>query len=136
VVQPAPVQWVPSAAPPAQTLPTPTPVSYSKSLLPSSRESDITMYLQQLQNVDHKQRVEAATQLGRLRANNCIDPLVNCLKNDRSPAVREACARALGQIGGSKSLDGLQQAAHADSDSDVRHSASLAADIIRAQYQR
>ena len=71
-------------------------------------------------------------QLGRGRAAQAVDPLAATLAGDRSPVVREAAARALGLIGSSAALPALQQAASADPDHDVRHSAGFAIDVIQS----
>jgi HEAT repeat protein len=88
--------------------------------------------MQQLQSPDPNERVQAATQLGQLKAVEAIGQLGATLSNDRSPAVRDAAARALGVIGSQEALAALQRAAQADEDRDVRRSASFAAEIIRA----
>jgi HEAT repeat protein len=77
--------------------------------------------------------MESALQLGRLRASDAVDPLAATLAGDRSPQVREAAARALALIGSSKGLPALEQAARADADPTVRHSAEFSIDVIRTR---
>lgn len=69
--------------------------------------------------------------LGRIRATQAVEPLTATLAGDRSPAVREAAARALGLIGSPKGLTALKRAVVADNDRDVRHSCQFAIDVIQ-----
>jgi hypothetical protein len=138
-VQPAPVYVQPAqpvyqAAPaPASAYP-PAPVTaYSPG---STREGDIQRYTQGLQHTDPRERAEAAVQLGRLRAASAVPSLSALLTNDRSPAVRDAAARALGLVGSADALSALQRAAQADDDRDVRRDASYAAEVIRTSLQK
>jgi HEAT repeat protein len=101
-----------------------------------SRARDIDGYLHALNAPDEKQRIEAMMQLGRLRAEQSVDVLSGMLSNDRSPAVREAAARALGLVGSPRALNALQHAAQSDDESTVRNSASYAADVIRSRMPR
>jgi hypothetical protein len=57
-------------------------------------------------------------------------------ERDRSSQVRETAARALGLIGSARALTALQNAALADNDREVRHSAQYAAEVIRASLRR
>jgi HEAT repeat protein len=74
--------------------------------------------------------------LGRLKAERAVDPLAATLAGDRSPAVRDAAARALGLVGSPRGLTALKYAAQADSDRDVRHSAQFAVEIIQSRMKR
>jgi len=58
------------------------------------------------------------------------------LASDRSPAVRDSAARALGLIGSRASLAALDRAAQSDDDRDVRRSAQFAAEVIRTDRGR
>jgi hypothetical protein len=137
VVQPA------YAPPPAQApapLPAPTPVSTPDTLrtpdvmtaaASGTAPADIDSCLRQLRDGDEQERADALVQLGRLRAQRAIGPMVKALNSDASAKVREAAARGLGLIGSSTALGALQYAAQADSDPEVRHSAGFAAETIR-----
>ncbi len=100
----------------------------------ATREGDVARYQQQLQHPDPRERTEAATQLGRLRAASAVPALSAALTNDRSPAVRDAAARGLGLVGSADALSALQKAAQVDEDRDVRRDASYAAEVIRASF--
>ena len=50
-------------------------------------------------SADQRTRSDSVAKLGKLRSTRAIDPLAATLSGDRSPAVREAAARALGLIG-------------------------------------
>ena len=65
-----------------------------------------------------------------------MNPIARALREDGSPVVREAAARALGLIALPASLSALQNAAQADEDRDVRRSAAFAADVIRSNMRR
>jgi len=138
-VQPAPV-YVQPVQPAYQAAPAPTsaypPAPVTAYSPGSTREDDIQRYTQGLQHTDPRQRAEAAVQLGRLRATGAVPSLTAMLTNDRSPAVRDAAARALGLIGSADALSALQRAAQVDDDRDVRRDASYAAEIIRTSLQK
>ena len=141
VVAPAPAPVYAAPAPAAVPAPAPTPAlapvpSVTRAQSPSTRSPDIDRYLQQLQSPEPRERSEAATRLGQLKAVDAVGQLGAALSNDRSPAVRDAAARALGVIGSQEALAALQRAAQADEDRDVRRSASYAAEIIRASLNR
>jgi HEAT repeat protein len=105
---------------------------------PASRggEADIDACIQQLRSTQDQARAEALVQLGRLKAERATGPMIKALNDDPAPAVREAAARGLGLIGSRAALPALQRAALQDSDREVRHSASFAADVIRASLPR
>lgn len=92
--------------------------------------------LQQLSSPRERDRIDAASTLGRNRVARAVGPLSKALANDASPRVREAAARALGLIGQPAALNALQNAAQADDDRDVRHSAQFAAEVIQANLGR
>src|SRR5262249_5224114 len=137
VLQPAPVvvQSSPAPAPapaPEQLRPTPTPVP-APTLAPITataepRPEQVDQYLRQMSSADEHVRAGAMVQLGRMKAQRAVEPISQALANDRSPAAREAAARALGLIGSPASLAALQRAAQADDDREVRHSAQFAAE--------
>ena len=83
-----------------------------------------------------EQVLDAAMELGRMRADRAVEPLCTLVSTDRSPLVREAAARALGLIGSQRALNALQQAAQADNDRDVRRSAQFSAEVIRTNLRR
>jgi HEAT repeat protein len=99
-------------------------------------EAEIDACIQQLRSSQDQTRAEALVQLGRLKAERATGPMVKALNDDPTPAVREAAARGLGLIGARSALPALQRAALQDSDRDVRHSASFAADVIRGSMPR
>jgi HEAT repeat protein len=72
-------------------------------------------------------------QLGRLRAQRAIDPLAATLAGDKSAAVRDAAARALGLIGSPKALPALRRAAQLDADKDVRRSAQFSVEVVQVR---
>ena len=55
-------------------------------------------------------RLEAATSLGKIASPDTIDALSDCLLADKTPAIRAACAHALGKIGDAKGLEPLEKA--------------------------
>jgi HEAT repeat protein len=102
---------------------------------PTGRQGEVTGLLDQLRSPQEQARMAALTQLGRMKATDAVSPVIRILNEDASPQVREAAARALGLIGAETALPALQHAALDDNDRDVRHSASYAADVIRASLQ-
>jgi HEAT repeat protein len=86
-----------------------------------------------LADADERVRSESVMQLGRLKAQQAVDPLAATLAGDRSATVREAAARALGLIGSPTSLPALQRAAQVDNDRDVRRSAQFSLEVIQAR---
>jgi hypothetical protein len=146
IVQPAPVvETVPvqtvypapatTVITPAPAL-TPAPATTIRAASGESRQTEIDHCLAHLANPDEKVRADMAIQLGRLNAWRAATTLESTLSTDRSPAVREASARALGLIGARGSLTALDRAAQADEDRDVRHSAQFAAEVIRSNRGR
>jgi hypothetical protein len=113
---------------PGNVLPPPRPAT---SLEPVSRDLQAEALVAQLRSGDDQARSEAANQLGRRQAVQAAEPLTTALASDRSPLVRDAAARALGQIANPTSLEALQRAAQVDDDREVRASARFAADVIR-----
>lgn len=78
---------------------------------------------------DRLVRVNAALGLGRLRAPQALEPLGKRLREDESPLVREAAARALSQFADALSEDAraaLAQARERDTDAAVRAAAAAA----------
>jgi hypothetical protein len=137
VVQPAPVLVPAPAAQPAYQTPVVQPANQAQTVAAQSpvvavSQSDVNRHLQLLANADERVRADSVMQLGRLKVTQAVDPLAATLAGDRSPVVREAAARALGLIGSPKALTALQNAALADGDRDVRHSAQFAMDVIQA----
>jgi hypothetical protein len=155
VIAPAPVYQVAPVAPMVQPVysagPPPPPPATSAAPPPyaaagAAPEPELTppprlagnggAYLRDLSNSDERVRSEASLQLGRMKAQQAVEPLTQLLAQDRSPAVRDAAARALGLIGSPAALTALQRAAGSDDDRDVRRSASFAADVIRGNLRR
>ena len=118
-----------SAPPPAYMAATPQPLAHAVAL--DRSDAEVAPQLRQLSDPDERTRAASAMALGRLRAVQAVDPLAATLAGDRSPAVREAAARALALIGSPKAMPALQQAALADPDRDVRHSAQFAVDVVQ-----
>jgi hypothetical protein len=137
VVQPAPVyvQAAPAAppvypAPASETLPPPRAGAPARSGT-ARAEPEIDWNLQRLADSDERVRAASAVQLGRFRAYQATDSLTAMLASDRSASVREAAVRALAMIGSPRALPALRQAASADSDPEVRHTAQFAVDIMQ-----
>lgn len=129
IVQPAPViQTVPAAQPVYQTSAAP-PVA-ANSPVQQMAHVNVEHSLQQLADPDENVRADSVMRLGRVKAQEAIDPLAATLAGDRSPMVRETAARALGLIGSPRALPALQHAAQADPDREVRHSAQFATDVV------
>jgi HEAT repeat protein len=101
-----------------------------------ARQDSVEQELQLLNGPEDRVRADAAVQLGRMKATRAVQPLTQMLNGNRSAAVREAAARALGLIEAPSSLPALQHAAQADDDRDVRHSAQFAAESIRSNMPR
>jgi hypothetical protein len=135
VVQPAPVAAAPATAAPTtvrasgpeETVPPPSPLPVTAV---AGSQDAVEQNLQLLANPDERTRSDAALQLGHMKAERAVDRLSAVLGNDRSPAVREAAARALGLIGSPRGMAALRQAGQADNDRDVRRSAQFALDVI------
>jgi hypothetical protein len=138
-VAPAPVvvQQIPVAQPVYATpLPAPTPIPNYSAAPTEPPQDQVEQYLRQMASTDEHARAGAMVQLGRMKVQRAVEPIGQALASDRSPAVREAAARALGLIGSPASLPALQRAAQADDDREVRHSAQFAAEVIRANLPR
>jgi HEAT repeat protein len=97
------------------------------------RQAQVSRCLGALSDADEGTRLNNVAQLGRLRSIQAVEPLSVTLASDRSAAVREAAARALGLIGSPKALSALSQAALGDSDRDVRRSAQFAMEVIQSR---
>ncbi len=123
--------YSPPSAAPAEVLPPPTATPVARGV--PAAETDGAWG--ELNSSDERLRAAAMMQLGRRKERRAIEPLTRALREDRSPAAREAAARALGLIGAPASLTALQNAAQADEDRDVRRSASFAAEVIRANLR-
>ena len=130
VVQPAPVVQTSSAEPPVYASPAPV---VTRAASPGPQNGEVERHLQLLGDPNEQVRIESVLQLGRLSAQQAIDPVAATLAGDRSPAVREAAARSLGLMGSPKALPALQRAAQMDPDRDVRHSAEFALEIVQSR---
>lgn len=130
VVQPAPVVQTSSAEPPVYASPAPV---VTRAASPGPQNGEVERHLQLLADPNEQVRIESVLQLGRLSAQQAIDPVAATLAGDRSPAVREAAARSLGLMGSPKALPALQRAAQMDPDRDVRHSAEFALEIVQSR---
>jgi HEAT repeats len=130
VVQPAPVVQTATAEPPVYAGAAPV---VTRAASPAPQNGDVERHLQLLADPNDQVRIESVLQLGRLSAQQAIDPVAATLAGDRSPAVREAAARSLGLIGSPKAIPALQRAAQMDPDRDVRHSAEFALEIVQSR---
>lgn len=133
IVRPAPIVVQPSSSYSVPSTPTfeappPTPVQ------PAGGAHDAL--LKQLTHPDEKVRADSIMELGRSKLESAVEPLTASLAGDKSPAVRDAAARALGLIGSPRALTALIHAAQADPERDVRHSAQFAVEIIRSNLKR
>jgi hypothetical protein len=144
VVQPAPI-YTPVYTAPVATVPVTTAPVVSRSAAPDEPlplpktvtvAGDVNRLIQQLFDQEERVRSDAAMELGRMKSDRAVEPLITVLTSDRSPLARESAARALGLIGAPRSLTSLQQTAQADSDRDVRRSAQFSAEIIRTNLRR
>lgn len=98
------------------------------------RQHEIGEHLRQLADANEGVRLDAVTQLGRMRAVRAIDPLAATLAGDQSPAVRVAAAHSLGLIASPKALPALNRAIQVDPDRDVRKAAEFALEIIQSRH--
>ncbi len=96
-------------------------------------EDETSRYVGMLSDPDENVRLAAVTRLGRTRARRAVDPLSATLAGDRSHAVREAAARALGLIGDPRAMPALRRASTDDGDRDVRHTAQFAMEILQSR---
>lgn len=78
---------------------------------------------------DSEARRQAAARLGKLDATIALEPLMKALLADRSPAVRAACAQALGDLGALAALSALRAATH-DEDTAVKYKAEAAVERL------
>ncbi|MFL5245203.1 MAG: HEAT repeat domain-containing protein [Gemmataceae bacterium] len=133
VVQAAPAPGVAPAAAPANPVYRTAQATQPAQTDPASdgRQTESARLLRQLSNVDENARSEAVLQLGRMRATNALDPVAARLAGDKSPAVRDAAARALGLMASTKALPALERAARLDADRDVRRSAQFSIEVIQ-----
>ena len=140
VVQPVPVAQATVAAPPATAQAAPAGQPVYRAAAPDGavqttayigQHPDIDRNLQLLADANDQVRSDAVMWLGRLKAARAVEPLTATLAGDRSPAVREASARALGLIGSQKALTALKRAVVADNDRDVRQSCQFSIDVIQ-----
>jgi hypothetical protein len=145
VVQPVPVAQATVAAPPATAQAAPAGQPVYRAVAPdgavqttayNGQQPDIDHNLQLLSDANDQVRGDAVMGLGRLKAARAVEPLTATLAGDRSPAVRDAAARALGLIGDTRALTALKYAAQADADRDVRHSAQFAVEVIQSNMKR
>lgn len=134
VVQPGTVVGTtpsPSYSSPTFTAPEPTALAPAN----PNAQKNLEFHLSRLSNPDEALRRESVMELGRAKSDRAADPLAATLAGDKSASVREAAARALGLIAAPRTLPALIQAAQADADRDVRHSAQFAVEIIRTNLQ-
>jgi hypothetical protein len=149
VYQTAPPTVVGSPPPTTEILPPPqsrTPLSTPPpansppgliNVIPASNKvsPQVDAIVRQLGDANDTVRRDAAVELGRLKALNAVDALVNVLSKDTSPIARDGAARGLGLIASPRSLNALIYSAQSDNDRDVRHSAQFAVEVIRSNLR-
>ena len=124
------------AAPPTPGYVPPAPnVIPTQNVKPVAASPAIDSLVQRLSDANETVRRDAAMDLGRMKAQQALDPLMNLLARDPSPIARDGAARALGLIAAPRSLNALIYSAQADNDRDVRHSAQFAVEIIRTNLR-
>jgi hypothetical protein len=94
-------------------------------------EPQVDSLIGQLTLTDDATRIDAAIQLGRMKAGSAVAALSNVLTQDANPMVRDSAARALGLIGSPEGLSALIRAALGDDSREVRRSSQFAVDVIR-----
>jgi hypothetical protein len=144
VYETAPPIVVRQAAPviegvPAPAAPNPPPPPLPPNVVPTQNVAPtptrLDSLLSQLRDPSETVRRDAAMDLGRMKAQKAVDPLIQLLSKDANPIARDGAARALGLIASPRSLNALIYASQADNDRDVRHSAQFAVEIIRTNLR-
>jgi hypothetical protein len=114
--------------------PAPTP---APELLPppagEDKQAAFAPSLEKLRDPNEQVRADTVMQLGRQRVAGAVDAITVTLKDDSSPVVREAAARALGLIGSRASIPALQRASLADTNAQVRSSARYAVEVVNSR---
>jgi hypothetical protein len=129
VIEGVPAPAAPSPPPP----PLPPNVVPTQNVAPTATRLD--SLISQLSDPGETVRRDAAMDLGRMKAQKAVDPLIQILSKDASPIARDGAARALGLIASPRGLNALIYASQADNDRDVRHSAQFAVEIIRTNLR-
>jgi HEAT repeats len=101
-------------------------------VVPQPPAAGVDQALQLINSPRDRDRIDGALALGRARVEKGIEPLRKMLADDPNPRVREAAARALGLVATPECAKALEKAARADDDGEVRRTARLAAQVIRA----
>jgi hypothetical protein len=146
VPAPAPAPQRSEAVAPPQAYAAPAPVTpganplvapVANNVIPVSIQSspEIDALVKQLSQPSDTGRRDVALQLGRMKAESAVNPLVNMLQKDTSPIARDGAARSLGLIASPTSLKALIYAAQADDDREVRRSAQFAVEVIRSNLR-
>jgi HEAT repeats len=130
VIEAVPAPVAPNPPPPP---PLPANVVPTQNVAPTPTRMD--SLLSQLRDPSETVRRDAAMDLGRMKAQKAVDPLIQLLSKDASPIARDGAARALGLIASPRSLNALIYASQADNDRDVRHSSQFAVEIIRTNLR-
>lgn len=91
--------------------------------------SDTDALLARLQDDDAGVRMRAAQLVGQLRLDGAVDALSGMLSADKSPAVRQTAAWALGRAGGGEST--LRSARAKESDPGVQDALDIALQMTR-----
>ena len=89
-----------SAPAPSVSGPEPERITTANAVTPANpnAQSSLEYHLSRLSNPDEGLRRESVMELGRTKSDRAVDPLTATLAGDRSPAVRDAAARALGAV--------------------------------------
>ena len=135
IIRQAPVTVIEGAPPAPRYVPPAPNVIPTQNVKPVAASPAIDSLVQKLSDANETVLRDAAMDLGRMKAQQALDPLMNVLSRDASPTARDGAARALGLIAAPRSLNALIYAAQADNDRDVRHSAQFAVEIIRTNLR-
>lgn len=134
IYETVPAPSSPDAPPAPYVAPVPSTVAPTQNVAPApGRAGEL---LSHLGDPSEAVRRDSALNLGRLKAQEAVDPLIQLLSKDTSPNVRDAAARGLGLIASPRSLNALIYAAQADDDREVRRSAQFAVEVIRTNLRR
>ena len=93
-------------------------------------ETSTMRLIKRLDCKEWRMRYRAAETLGKMRKQDAVDALCECLRKDRVSDVRACAAWALGRIRSVASFEALKAAAQNDPNSRVRQTADLAADMV------
>jgi hypothetical protein len=128
-----PAPSAPSVPPAPYVAPVPSTIIPTQNVAPApGRMGEL---LGRLNDPSEAVRRDSALDLGRLKVEQAVDPLMQMLAKDSSANARDAAARALGLIASPRSMKALIYAAQADDDREVRRSAQFAVEVIRSNLR-